>query len=80
MKHFICENVNSQVMRIDKKKTTTFFDRNEETQLTRCTSATRTLTVQVHEPGGGVTVPPVGPEIAVVVSVLAVICDNEVKT
>lgn len=58
----------------------TFFARNEETQLTRCTSATRTLTVQVHEPGGGVTVPPVGPEIAVVVSVLAVICDNEVKT
>lgn len=57
-----------------------FFARNEETQLTRCTSATRTLTVQVHEPGGGVTVPPVGPEIAVVVSVLAVICDNEVKT
>lgn len=39
----------------------------------RCTSATRTLTVKVHEPGGGVTVPPVGPEIAVVVSVLAVI-------
>lgn len=78
MKH-LCENVNSQVMRIDKK-TTTFFDRNEETQLTRCTSATRTLTVKVHEPGGGVTVPPVGPEIAVVVSVLAVICDNEVKT
>lgn len=58
----------------------TFFDRNEETQLTRCTSTTRTLTVKVHEPGGGVTVPPVGPEIAIVVSVQAVICDNEVKT
>lgn len=56
------------------------FYRNEETQLTCCTSAASTLTIQVHESGGGVTVPPVGPEIAVVVSILAVICGNKVKT
>lgn len=55
-------------------------EENEETQLTCCTSAASTLTIQVHESGGGVTVPPVGPEIAVVVSILAVICGNKVKT